>query len=472
MNCLLGPPGQGKSTMLKILGGVILPPDPDADSSFVPAHLRVLHISLQPMFARDTLMKNLIYGVSKVEDSDASPERVLAICRRTGLQDPRIFKHLESDEIHDWAEIFSHTQLSLLNIARAVVANPEIMCVHKPTLNFDEVLGKQILELFQEFVAKKGILQDQSMIHLRRPRTCVLTAADCRLSVEMCDTVWLVSSAGVKKISSEDMWEELRKVHLVERPPSSTASSPAAPDVEVPQATLTVEPRPVAALGRASADSVGGQSSPASRATESEIAVVDGISALGDPELGTKSTDMRATPADAYELIAHMASDTSSKAHDDTGAHAAGAESDVAVASKVAVQAEGTGTTHAAGAESAPVVAFCEISSAGMDVTETLAEFAAESEASVDEVASAAPPATAAEAPIDMQKRPPSSCATPPSGPVAEAPEATIDVAVCNDVLAPPEEAPGAAVTGSEGAAVLVHMEVQGTAGTERETSP
>lgn len=77
-----------------------------------------------------------------------------------GLKDPRIFEYLKSDELENWAEIFSHTQLSLLSIVRGVVANPEVMCIHKPTLNFDEVLGTRILKLLKTFVVEKGVLQD------------------------------------------------------------------------------------------------------------------------------------------------------------------------------------------------------------------------------------------------------------------------------------------------------------------------
>merc|ERR1719329_465724 len=73
---LVGPAGCGKSTMLRILGGAILPSNLDANSQllFVPPHLRMLHVSSMPLFFEGTLMSNLVFGVS-INDVDQRVDR-------------------------------------------------------------------------------------------------------------------------------------------------------------------------------------------------------------------------------------------------------------------------------------------------------------------------------------------------------------------------------------------------------------
>merc|ERR1719401_234736 len=76
---LVGPKGQGKSTLLRLIGSVILPEC--GDGFFTPSHLRVLHVSDEPVFFLGTLYDNLTFGVSH-GDTDRSMERVLKICDR------------------------------------------------------------------------------------------------------------------------------------------------------------------------------------------------------------------------------------------------------------------------------------------------------------------------------------------------------------------------------------------------------
>merc|ERR1711865_1210946 len=71
--CLVGPKGGGKATIVKIIGGEILPstegitadpgnPNSPGSHFFVPSHLRVLHVHA-PLFFHGTLMANLVFGV-------------------------------------------------------------------------------------------------------------------------------------------------------------------------------------------------------------------------------------------------------------------------------------------------------------------------------------------------------------------------------------------------------------------------
>merc|ERR1739848_727838 len=106
----------GKSLLLKLIGGVLIP---DAGELLIPPHLRVLHISQEPVFFHDTLYANLTYCVM-VGDPDGDPSRVLAICHRLKVSDqvclfldPGNRERFET-KAH-WNEVLSMTQRVLLN---------------------------------------------------------------------------------------------------------------------------------------------------------------------------------------------------------------------------------------------------------------------------------------------------------------------------------------------------------------------
>merc|ERR1719412_1009627 len=53
MICIAGPYGEGKSTLLRIIGGAALP-DPKVGIAHVPAYLRVLNVPAEPIFFKGT----------------------------------------------------------------------------------------------------------------------------------------------------------------------------------------------------------------------------------------------------------------------------------------------------------------------------------------------------------------------------------------------------------------------------------
>jgi len=205
---LVGPRGQGKSTLLKILGGVILPDISEKDGNlFIPSHLRVLHVSMEPLFFRGTLLENLIFGVAP-DDPDGRKERVVAICQRLGLPDN--IQNLVDTDDREWIHVLTQTQRYLLSICRALVANYEVCCMHKPSLVFDELDSETILQVLRDFVTYKGIEQDASTSYLRRPRTCIVTV-EKTVGVDLADRIFCVVNVadGIKEISSRDITPEL-----------------------------------------------------------------------------------------------------------------------------------------------------------------------------------------------------------------------------------------------------------------------
>eukprot|EP00747_Dinoflagellata_sp_TGD_P089395 gnl/TRDRNA2_/TRDRNA2_164306_c0_seq1.p1 gnl/TRDRNA2_/TRDRNA2_164306_c0~~gnl/TRDRNA2_/TRDRNA2_164306_c0_seq1.p1 ORF type:complete len:294 (-),score=44.63 gnl/TRDRNA2_/TRDRNA2_164306_c0_seq1:30-818(-) len=199
---ILGKPEGGKSTLLKLLGGVVLP---KPGGFFLPAHLRVLHVSTDAYFFAGSLYENLTFGVAG-EDPDGSMQRVLEVCRKLGVYE-KVLHYVQegpSGEHRSWLDILSQTQKSMCMIARAVIANPEMMCVHKPTLSCDEVATTRVMSVFREFVELKGVSQDASTRHQRRPRTCIITSSKA-FGVDVADVVYYVSSeAGIEQLKGED----------------------------------------------------------------------------------------------------------------------------------------------------------------------------------------------------------------------------------------------------------------------------
>merc|ERR1719199_1422911 len=150
---LVGPEGEGKSTLLKMLGGVILPAP---GALFVPSHLRVLHVATENLFFKASLYDNLTFGCAS-GDSDAAIERVCTICQRLGMPEDlmTLVKQGPKGEQLTWAEVVSQSHRALLGLARAVIANPELMCIHKPIMAYNEETSAMVLDMLKEFCTNK-----------------------------------------------------------------------------------------------------------------------------------------------------------------------------------------------------------------------------------------------------------------------------------------------------------------------------
>lgn len=216
MVTLMGPRGEGKSTILRLLGGVILP---KPEGFFVPSHLRVLHISAEPLFFMGSLYDNLTFGVTS-GDEDANSIRVGLIASRLGVphhilslikQATMTAGDLASKRKRhiSWGDVLSHTEQCLLSLARALVANPELLCVHKPTMPFDEVQSQKVLRLFREFCDCNGVEMEPKTRHKRRPRTCIITSSKL-IGVNLSDRVFLVNKKeGINEIDVDDISPEM-----------------------------------------------------------------------------------------------------------------------------------------------------------------------------------------------------------------------------------------------------------------------
>lgn len=197
----VGRRGQGKTTLLKIIGGVLLP----KGDYYMPTHLKVIHVMQQPVFFEATLMDNLCYGV-RAGSPDANMDRVLAICRCLMVSEQMI-QTIIAGEVHQWDEHLSLTQKVALHIARALIANPEVLVIHKPLITFDTGTARAVMETLQHFVQERGLFATGDP-RLRRRRTCILSLTRVEVT-QLADVIIEVSKTGVKEVKAEEVTNEM-----------------------------------------------------------------------------------------------------------------------------------------------------------------------------------------------------------------------------------------------------------------------
>jgi len=203
---MIGPRGNGKATILKVLASVNLPTLPDKNSLFfIASHLRVLYVPAEICFITGTLYENLIYGTSP-NDPDASMDRVLSICKRLNFP-LHLRDEVQFGEGDAWLKTISRAEGKLLSLARAFIANPEIIVFDKPVDTLNDVDTRNLLQQMKEFVSSKGLEQD-SKAALRRPRTCVFTSSKL-LGVQVADVVLHVTAEGTRQIERHRVTEAM-----------------------------------------------------------------------------------------------------------------------------------------------------------------------------------------------------------------------------------------------------------------------
>ena len=149
-----GKRSQGKYTLLQILGQVQVPPRQGGGVCFVPSHLRILHIAPQLYFLNSTLRYNLFFGVIDSADAlmDLKPaveERAYEICRKLSLPE-HLFDALKTNSELEIATL-PRSDRALLSLARALIANPEVLVIHTPGIFFGAVRRDLVMRVLREY---------------------------------------------------------------------------------------------------------------------------------------------------------------------------------------------------------------------------------------------------------------------------------------------------------------------------------
>merc|ERR1711972_123714 len=102
-----------------------------------------------------------------------------------------------------WTKTLSQTQRHLLGLSRALVSNPELLCLAKPLQPFDEFTQQMVLLLLKKFVKDRGIDTSHRCRHLKGPRTCVFTT-NLHLNPLHADMIVHVCDKGLRVDKSPD----------------------------------------------------------------------------------------------------------------------------------------------------------------------------------------------------------------------------------------------------------------------------
>merc|ERR1711879_848008 len=124
------------ATLLRLLGQVILP-KPENGRIFVPPHLRILHSDKDVQLLDGSFLDNILLGKTPAEIGGLP--RVRRICELVGFQ-THVMRLLEEESANlaDWFERLSGSGRARVNLARVLVANPEVLIMHKPLQAFNE----------------------------------------------------------------------------------------------------------------------------------------------------------------------------------------------------------------------------------------------------------------------------------------------------------------------------------------------
>ena len=222
---IVGPPSQGKATIMRLLAGQVFPKLPPLGAVvdpkmrpelFVPPHLRVVQIQENPLILgpEESIFENLVYGIKKSPSTNwvALEERAFQIMDRLGLSDDLLHHHFkESGYLGAAGCRITRADRQLISLGRAFVMNPEIIIMHKPTALLDDTHTEHALDMFREFVENRGLfMPDDEPLVRRRRRTLIFTAKNEHVASKA-DEVYVAKRGQLERIVfDEDCTQKVR----------------------------------------------------------------------------------------------------------------------------------------------------------------------------------------------------------------------------------------------------------------------
>lgn len=251
---VFGGRGTGKKTLLELISSVQLPHASDDCTVFVPPHLQLLHVTKEPQQLLELdIFQNLRFGCMK-EDGEIT--RVLNICRKMGLSEGtlklvqdaartanpddfvatktatkrsqsarqsldsinEVGKQISADTVGTSDSVVKRTmqeelctsavtnlpftEKCLLHIARAFVANPHVLVLHKPLEHFNTLMSQRIVDLLREFVDNRGLEKPAETFSTRRPRTVIFSVENVE-SLGQADMLYEIKDGQVNLMDLE-----------------------------------------------------------------------------------------------------------------------------------------------------------------------------------------------------------------------------------------------------------------------------
>jgi len=231
---VFGPPGCGKKTLLNLIAHKTFPCQGNV---FIPTHLRILCVSMDPVILKLSAFRNLTFAINDLRELDVP--RIISICDMLGMaktlelirQDlryhprqplgeqpswqpeagsPEFEKVLAGcpnilaaragcliTEMEDgsWIKRMSSTDLSLIHLARAFIMNAETMILQRPLRTFYSKTSQKILDTMRLHVQERGLSLSTHDVLFRRPRTLFFSAENVEQAAEA-DVIWQMAPLG------------------------------------------------------------------------------------------------------------------------------------------------------------------------------------------------------------------------------------------------------------------------------------
>lgn len=88
-----------------------------------------------------------------------------------------------------WERSLNHSRRAKLHIARALIANPEVMVLQRAFQAFEEDLASELIDILRKHVQERGLCMDEDGRASRRPRSVFFCTESTAQAVQA-DTVW------------------------------------------------------------------------------------------------------------------------------------------------------------------------------------------------------------------------------------------------------------------------------------------
>ena len=207
--CILGPPGEGKGTVLRLLSYMVFPDKDSAGTIFVPPHIRAVQIQQDPFILgpEETVFDNLAYGmkVSPSTDWSALENRCRGVL--SGVGGEKAASLLENLKVKGYLGVdgckVTRMSRQLIHIARALVMNPEMLIVHKPMPLLSPEVRPLVFKAFQEYCHNRGYLMSATEPFIRRRKRTLIYTGYTVEDATMADIIFVLQSGRLTEISKE-----------------------------------------------------------------------------------------------------------------------------------------------------------------------------------------------------------------------------------------------------------------------------
>eukprot|EP00929_Paragymnodinium_shiwhaense_P013800 TRINITY_DN121651_c0_g1_i1.p1 TRINITY_DN121651_c0_g1~~TRINITY_DN121651_c0_g1_i1.p1 ORF type:complete len:958 (-),score=133.84 TRINITY_DN121651_c0_g1_i1:8-2881(-) len=205
---ILGHHMSGRASIMRLIGQKQIPTEGDV---FVPTHLRVVHVSMDPVMLTLTPFDDLTFGILQRKDIDRRRiswilarlglDKMLALCKDElvvtdeGFPTEGTDREKKKDTDTAWQKQLTSTEQSLLHIARALIANPEVLVMQRPLHRFSGEMSQRVRDMLLAHVADRGLHLPPGERDKRRPRTLVYSC-DSREECKAADIVYKMCQLG------------------------------------------------------------------------------------------------------------------------------------------------------------------------------------------------------------------------------------------------------------------------------------